>query len=192
MERSLDTFQALKVLKQSTRSAKEILECSVCFESIKSPRTSRNVYLLGSLLSSIGSSYGDFFFHQKQRAVESSANGSLINLMVGQPPDEHSAVELAVDGPSYIAFLKASLKLELNCLFSLSDGLSERQSQLHIEGHENCETGTSCSNTESLPAAKHPAEVCPKEVDMTKACACFRTVDQVRAVIEEAQKVISA
>ncbi|KAH8672237.1 hypothetical protein BGZ61DRAFT_428068 [Ilyonectria robusta] len=192
IENSLDTFQALKVLRQSMDSAKEILECSVCFVSIKSPRTSRNVYLLGSLLSSIGSSYGDFFFHQKQRGVEASANGSLINLMVGQPPDEHSAVELAVDGPSYMAFLKASLKLELNRLFSLSDGLAERQSQLHTEGHENCETGTSCSNTESLPAAKHPAEVCPKEVDMTKACACFRTVDQVRAVVEEAQKIILA
>lgn len=192
IENSLDTFQALKVLKQSMQSAKEILECSICFVSIKSPRTSRNVYLLGSLLSSIGSSYGDFFFHQKQRAVESSANGSLINLMVGQPLVEHSTVELAVDGPSYIAFLKASLKPELTCLFSLSDGLAKRQSQLHTEGHENCETGTSCSNTESLPTAKHPAEVCPKEVDMTKACACFRTVDQVRAVIEQAQNIISA
>ncbi|OIW25500.1 hypothetical protein CONLIGDRAFT_497403 [Coniochaeta ligniaria NRRL 30616] len=192
IENSLDTFQALKVLKHSMQSTKKILECSVCFESIKSPRTSRNVYLLGSLLSSIGSSYGDFFFHQKQRAVESSANGVLINLMVGQPPDEHSKVELAVDGQSYITFLKASLKPELSGLFSLSDGLAKRQSQLHTEGHENCETGTSCSNTESLPADKHPAEVCPKEVDITKACACFRTVDQVRAVIEEAQKIISA
>lgn len=192
IEDSLDTFQALKVLKQSMQSAKKILECSVCFISIKSPRTSRNVYLLGSLLSSIGSSYGDFFYHQKQRAAESSVSGEPINLMVGRPPDEHSTVELAVDGPSYITFLKASLELELDRLFTLSDGLAERQSQLHTEGHENCETGTSCSNPESLPADKHPAEVCPKEVDMTKACACFRTVDQVRAVIEEAQKIISA
>lgn len=160
--------------------------------SIKSPHISQNIYLLGSLLSSIRSSYRDFFFHQKQQAVKSSINGSLINLIVGQPPDEHSAVELAVDGPSYIVFLKASLKLELNRLFSLSDRLAERQSQLHNKGHENCKTGTSCSNTESLPAAKHPAEVYPKEVDMTKACACFRTVDQVRAVIEEVQKIILA
>ncbi|KAK1957638.1 hypothetical protein LY78DRAFT_537652, partial [Colletotrichum sublineola] len=103
-----------------------------------------------------------------------------------------STVELAVDGQSYISFLKASLKLELDRLFGLSDELAKRQSQPHTEGHENCETGTTCSNTESLPADKHPAEVCPKEVDMTKACACFRTVDQVRAVIEEAQKIISA
>ncbi|KAF7557615.1 hypothetical protein G7Z17_g530 [Cylindrodendrum hubeiense] len=192
IENSLDTFQALKVLKQSMQSARKILECTVCFESIKSPRTSRNVYLLGSLLSSIGSSYGDFFFHQKQRAVESSVNGTLINLMVGQLPDEHSTVELAVDGQSYVTFLKASLKLELDNLLSLSDGLAKRQSQLHTEGHENCESGTSCSNTESLPAGKHPAELCPKEVDMTIACACFRTVDQVQAVIEEAQKIILA
>ncbi|KAH6874357.1 hypothetical protein B0T10DRAFT_415467 [Thelonectria olida] len=192
IENSLETFQALKVLKQSMQSAKKILECNVCFESIKSPRTSRNVYLLGSLLSSIGSSYGDFFYHQKQRAAESSVSGDPVNLMVGQPPDDHNTVELAVDGHSYITFLQASLKLELDRLLRLSDGLAERQSQLHTEGHENCETGTSCSNTESLPADKHPAEVCPKEVDMTKACACFRTVDQVRAVIAEAQKIISA
>ncbi|KAK2007924.1 hypothetical protein LZ32DRAFT_34307 [Colletotrichum eremochloae] len=192
VENPLDTFQSLKVIKQSMQSAKKILECGVCFESITSPRTSRNVYLLGSLLSSIGSSFGDFFYHQKQRAAESLASGEPIPLVVGQSPEEHSTVELAVDGQSYISFLKASLKLELDRLFGLSDELAKRQSQLHTEGHENCETGTTCSNTESLPADKHPAEVCPKEVDMTKACACFRTVDQVRAVIEEAQKIISA
>ena len=192
IENSPETYQALKVLKESVESAKKILECHICYESIKSPRTSRNVYLLGSLLSSIGSSYGDFFCHQKKRAAESSASGEPIGLMVGQPSDDHSLVELAVDGQTYIAFLKASLKLELEPLLRLSDGLAARQRQLHSEGHENCETGTSCSNTESLPADKHPAEVCPKEVDMTAACACFRTVDQVRAAIAEAQKIISA
>ncbi|KAK1564203.1 uncharacterized protein LY79DRAFT_573464 [Colletotrichum navitas] len=193
VESPLDTFQALEVIKQSMQSARKILECGVCFESITSPRTSRNVYLLGSLLSSIGSSFGDFFYHQKRRAAESSASGEPVRLVVGQqPPEGHGTVELAVDGQSYIAFLKAGLRLELDRLFGLADELAARQSQLHTEGHENCETGTSCSNTESLPAAKHPAEVCPKEVDMTKACACFRTVDQVRAVIEEAQKIISA
>jgi hypothetical protein len=64
IENSLNTFQALKVLKQSIESIKEILEYIICFKSIKSPRTSRNIYLLGSLLSSIRSSYRDFFFHQ--------------------------------------------------------------------------------------------------------------------------------
>lgn len=192
IENSLETFQALKVLKQSIQSAQQILECSVCFESIKSPRTSRNVYLLGSLLSSIGSSYGDFFYHQKQRAAESSSSGNPITLTVGQPPSEHNTVPLELDGAAYVPFLQACLKLELQRLSRLSDGLAERQSMLHTEGHENCETGTSCSNTESLPADKHPAELCPMEVDMTKACACFRTVDQVRAVIEEAQKIILA
>lgn len=192
IEDSLGTFQALKVLKQSMQSAKQILECNACFESIKSPRTSRNVYLLGSLLSSIGSSYGDFFYRQKQRAAESSTSGDPISLIVGQSIDENNAVELAVDGQSYITFIQASLKLELDRLSWLSDGLAERQSQLHTEGHENCETGASCSNAEFLPADKHPAEVCPKEVDMTKACACFRTVDQVQAVVAEAQKIISA
>ncbi|KAK2038083.1 hypothetical protein LZ31DRAFT_559904 [Colletotrichum somersetense] len=193
-EDPLDTFQALKVMKQSMQSARQILECTVCFESVTSPRTSRNVYLLGSLLSSIGSSFGDFFYHQKQRAAEASASGEPIRLVVGgQAPEEQSTVELAVDGPSYVSFLKASLKPEIDRLFGLGDELARRQSQLHTEGHEKCETGTTCSNAESLPVDKHPAEVCPKEVvDMTKACACFRTVDQVRAVIEEAQKIISA
>ncbi|KAK2054975.1 hypothetical protein LY76DRAFT_618877 [Colletotrichum caudatum] len=192
-EDPLDTFQALKVMKQSMQSARQILECTVCFESVTSPRTSRNVYLLGSLLSSIGSSFGGFFYHQKQRAAEASASGEPIRLVVGgQAPEEQSTVELAVDGPSYVSFLKASLKPEMDRLFGLGDELARRQSQLHTEGHEKCETGTTCSNTESLPVDKHPAEVCPKEVDMTKACACFRTVDQVRAVIEEAQKIISA
>ncbi|KAF5646089.1 Cu2+-exporting ATPase [Fusarium tjaetaba] len=85
IESSLETFQTLKVLKQSLASARTILECTVCFQSIKSPRTSRNVYLLGSLLSSIGSSYGDFFYVQKQR-TESSV-GTPIRLVVGQQPD---------------------------------------------------------------------------------------------------------
>lgn len=190
IESSLETFQTLKVLKQSLASARTILECTVCFQSIKSPRTSRNVYLLGSLLSSIGSSYGDFFYVQKQR-TESSV-GTLIRLVVGQQPDARDMVELSLEGPSYIAFLQASLKGELDCLVKLGEGLATRQSQLHTEGHENCETGTSCSNTESLPTTKHPTEVCPKEVDMTTACACFRTVDQVKAAIAEAQRIISA
>ncbi|KAF4439566.1 hypothetical protein F53441_12552 [Fusarium austroafricanum] len=192
IESSLETFQTLKVLKKSLASARTILECTVCFQSIKSPRTSRNVYLLGSLLSSIGSSYGDFFYVQKQRTTESSASGTPIRLVVGQQPDVRDMVELTLEGSSYIAFLQASLKGELDCLVKLGDGLAARQSQLHTEGHENCETGTSCSNTESLPTTKHPTEVCPKEVDMTTACACFRTVDQVRAAIAEAQRIISA
>jgi hypothetical protein len=192
IEDSLETFQALRVLKQSMESAKKVLECRVCFESVSSPRTSRNVLLLGSLLSSIGSSYGDFFYHQKRRAAESSISGEPIDLVVGQPPEERSTVELAVDGETYVAFLKASLKLELDRLFGLRDGFAERQRQLHTEGHEFCQTGTSCSNIASRLADKHPGEVCPKEVDMTQACACFRTVDQVRAVIEEAQKIIMA
>ncbi|KAJ4251054.1 hypothetical protein NW762_011705 [Fusarium torreyae] len=192
IETSLETFQALKVLKQSLISSKTILECTICFQSINSPRTSRNVYLLGSLLSSIGSSYGDFFYHQKRRAVESSNTKEPISLVVGQQSDASDGVELALDGTSYIAFLQASLKGEMECLVRLGDELTNRQSQLHTEGHENCETGISCYNTETLPSAKHPTEVCPKEVDMTKACACFRTVDQVRAAIAEAQKVISA
>ncbi|KAF5966127.1 D-mandelate dehydrogenase [Fusarium bulbicola] len=191
IESSLETFQTLKVLKQSLASARTILECTVCFQSIKSPRTSRNVYLLGSLLSSIGSSYGDFFYVQKQRA-ESSVSGTPIRLVVGQQPDARDVVELSLEGPSYIAFLQASLKGELDCLVKLGEGLATRQSQLHTEGHENCETGTSCSNTESLPTTKHPTEVCPKEVDMTTACACFRTVDQVKAAIAEAQRIIAA
>ncbi|KAF5667318.1 hypothetical protein FHETE_6021 [Fusarium heterosporum] len=191
-ENSSETFQTLKVLKQSLSSAKTILECKVCFQSIKSQRTSRNVYLLGSLLSSIGSSYGDLFYMQKQRTAESSLSGTPISLMVGQQSDARDMVELSLDGPSYIAFLQASLKGELACLVKLGDGLAVRQSQLHTEGHENCETGTSCSNTESLPITKHLTEVCPKEVDMTTACACFRTVDQVTAAIAEAQRVISA
>ncbi|TVY74299.1 Lactose regulatory protein LAC9 [Fusarium oxysporum f. sp. cubense] len=192
IESSLETFQTLKVLKQSLASARTILECTVCFQSIKSPRTSRNVYLLGSLLSSIGSSYGDFFYIQKQRTAESSVSGTPIRLVVGQQLDARDMVELSLEGPSYIAFLQASLKGELDCLVKLGEGLATRQSQLHTEGHENCETGTSCSNTESLPTTKHPMEVCPKEVDMTTACACFRTVDQVKAAIAEAQRIISA
>lgn len=193
IESTIEMFEALNVLKQSMKSARAILDCRVCFVSIKSPRTSRNVYLLGSLLSSIGSSYGDFFYHQKQRGTESSATGTPIKLMVGQPPEGRSTVELAVDGQTYSNLLKASLKLELDSLLKLSDGLAERQRKLHTEGHQNCETGTSCSNiAELLPTERHPAEVCPKEVDMTKACACFRTVDQVRAVIEEANTIISA
>ncbi|RKL23362.1 hypothetical protein BFJ70_g12981 [Fusarium oxysporum] len=192
IESSLETFQTLKVLKQSLASARTILECTVCFQSIKSPRTSRNVYLLGSLLSSIGSSYGDFFYIQKQRTAESSVSGTPIRLVVGQQPDARDMVELSLEGPSYINFLQASLKGELDCLVKLGEGLATRQSQLHTEGHENCETGTSCSNTESLPTTKHPTEVCPKEVDMTTACACFRTVDQVKAAIAEAQRIISA
>jgi hypothetical protein len=192
IENSLETFRVLGVLKQSMQSAKTILECSVCSESVKSPRTSSNVYLLGSLLSSIGSSYVDFFYHQKQRAAESSASGEPIPLTVGQPSDEHGGVELSIDGQSYVQFLHATLKKELEPLLRLGEGLAERQSQLHTEGHENCQTGTSCSSTEVLTAGKHPAEVCPKEVDMTKACVCFLTVDQVRAVIAEAQRTIAS
>ncbi|KAG5765755.1 hypothetical protein H9Q72_006157 [Fusarium xylarioides] len=155
IESSLETFQTLKVLKQSLASARTILECT------------------------------------KQR-TESSVSGTPIRLVVGQQPDARDMVELSLEGPSYIAFLQASLKGELDCLVKLGERLAARQSQLHTEGHENCETGTSCSNTESPPTTKHPTEVCPKEVDMTTACACFRTVDQVKAAIAEAQRIISA
>lgn len=188
IESSLETFQTLKILKRSLVSARTILECTVCFQSIKSPRTSRNVYLLGSLLSSIGSSYGDFFYTQKQQAYDS---GTPIQLFIGKQTYGGDMVEVSLEGPSYVAFLQASLKGELDCLAQLGDELAARQSQSHTEGHENCETGTSCSNAESLTITKHPTEVCPKEVDMTTACACFRTVDQVRAAIAEAQRIIA-
>ncbi|KAK6713185.1 hypothetical protein SNK03_007599 [Fusarium graminearum] len=192
IESSLETFQTLKILKNSLVSARKILECTVCFQSVKSPRSSRNVYLLGSLLSSIGSSYGDFFYMQKQRASDPSVSGTPISLFIGQQADAQDMVEVSLEGPSYIAFLQASLKRELACLVQLGDELAARQSQSHTEGHENCETGTSCSNTETPPTTKHPTEMCPKEVDMTTACACFRTVDQVRAAVAEAKRIITA
>lgn len=188
IESSLETFQTLKILKRSLVSARTILECTICFQSIKSPRTSRNVYLLGSLLSSIGSSYGDFFYTQKKQALASSTP---MQLFIGRQADGQDMVDISLQGPSYVAFLQASLKGELDCLVQLGDELAARQSQSHTEGHENCETGTSCSNTESLTITRHPTEVCPKEVDMTTACACFRTVDQVRAAIAEAKRIIA-
>ncbi|ENH72104.1 P-type cation-transporting ATPase [Fusarium oxysporum f. sp. cubense race 1] len=184
IESSLETFQTLKVLKQSLASARTILECTVCFQSIKSPRTSRNVYLLGSLLSSIGSSYGDFFYIQKQRTAESSLSGTPIRLVVGQQPDARDMVELSLEGPSYIAFLQASLKGELDCLVKLGEGLATRQSQLHTEGHENCETGTSCSNTESLPTTKHPTEKHTVHETMGASC-CGSKAERVSASLDE-------
>ena len=114
-----------------------------------------------------------------------------MQLFIGKQPDSGDMVEVSLEGPSYVSFLQASLKGEMDCLVKLGEELAARQSQSHTEGHENCETGTSCSNTESLTVTKHPTEVCPKEVDMTTACACFRTVDQVRAAIAEAQRIIA-
>ena len=106
IESSLETFQTLKILKRSLVSARTILECTICFQSIKSPRTSRNVYLLGSLLSSIGSSYGDFFYTQKQQALASSTP---MQLFIGKQADGGDMVEVSLEGPSYVAFLQASL-----------------------------------------------------------------------------------
>ncbi|KAJ4137173.1 hypothetical protein NW768_002754 [Fusarium equiseti] len=134
IESSLETFQTLKILKRSLVSARTILECTICFQSIKSPRTSRNVYLLGSLLSSIGSSYGDFFYTQKQQAYDSDTP---IKLSIGKQANGGDMVEVSLEGPSYVAFLQASLKGELGCLVQLGDELAARQSQSHTEGHEN-------------------------------------------------------
>ncbi|KAM0426450.1 hypothetical protein ACHAPT_008141 [Fusarium lateritium] len=193
VEDSLETFQVLKVLQQSIQSAKSILECNTCFGSWDTnPGTSRNVYLLGSLMSSISSSYGDFFLHQQRLAAESATTGKPIKVLLGQPPDETATVELALDGQSYGDFIRASLRQELGRLLKLSDAFAERQTRLHNQGHEGCEQGKDCTNREFVPDEKHPAEVCPRDVDITEVFSCFRTVDQVRAVMMETQKIISA
>lgn len=190
---SLEAFHSLSILQQSVQSAESILECGTCFGPIDaSPGTCRNVYLLGSLLSSISSSYGDFFLYQRQRAAQSLESGDAIKLVVGQPPDERQSVEISLDGKSYGSFIRASLRAELARLLKISEAFADRQAQIHSRGHEGCEKEKPCTNTKNLPAGKQPAEVCPKVVDITKAFACFRTVDQVRAVMEETEQIISS
>jgi hypothetical protein len=44
--------------------------------------------------------------------------------------------------------------------------------------------------SDPLEGKQSEEEVCPQKVDITKMFACFRTVDQVRAVMEETQKII--
>lgn len=193
VEDSLETFQVLKVLQQSIQSAEFILKCNACFGSYdKYPGASRNVYLLGSLMSSISSSYGDFFLYQKRRAAKSASTGEPIKVIISQPADGHAAVELGLDGNSYRDFIRASLRLEFGRLIKLSEAFAERQTRLHNLGHESCEPSKDCTNLDFMPDETHPEEVCPRDVDITEVFSCFRTVDQVQAVVMETQKIIAA
>jgi hypothetical protein len=192
LEDSAESFQTLKALQQSTKSAESILECDVCFGPVcQTLGTSRNINLLGSLMSSIISTYGAFFLHQKRRAERCSHGGEPVKLLVGQPPDPASTAELSLDGQSYSNMIRASIGIELKKLLELMNAFAERQTRLHNNGHEECQKEASCQNmSDPLEGKQSEEEVCPQKVDITKMFACFRTVDQVRAVMEETQKII--
>ncbi|CAH0045615.1 unnamed protein product [Clonostachys solani] len=192
LEDSAESFQTIKALQQSTKSAESILECDVCFGPVcQTLGTSRNINLLGSLMSSIISTYGAFFLHQKRRAEQCSHGGEPLKLLIGQPPDPANTVELSLDGQSYSNMIRASIGIELKKLLELMHAFAERQTRLHNNGHEECQKEASCQNmSDLLEGRQSEEEVCPQKVDITKMFACFRTVDQVRAVMEETQKIL--
>ncbi|KAE8166083.1 hypothetical protein BDV40DRAFT_256752 [Aspergillus tamarii] len=194
IESCRETLQTLSILQQSTQSARRILYCDVCFGPLNhNSGISRNNHLLGSLMANIASSYGEFLSHQLQRATEAMKNDELIKLAVGQPSSgQQNLVELEIGGQSYISFIKASLAIEVGRLTRLTDAFAARQLRLHEQGHEACERGKPCMKIKYVGAVSSQIELCPRDIDPTKAYSCFRIIDQVRAVLGETLNSIAS
>ncbi len=190
---SPESFRTIQLLQESTRSAEKILHCSVCFDPGNGKLgLSKNVHLLGSLMSSIAALFGGFLLYQKRRAAECSVKNEPMRFVLGEASNEHSLVNIALNGQDYWSFLKATLTSEFARLVELHNAFAERQTQLHSQGHEACEKGCACTRIEVSSLASEPSGVCPSKVDITSHFSCFRTVEQVRTAIEETQRILES
>lgn len=192
---SPESFRTIKLLQESTKSASKILNCSVCFDPTNATfgGLAKNVHLLGSLVSSIASLYATFMVYQKRRATETSKKNEPMKMFLGEDEasDALGLVPVTLSGQDYWNFLKAIMATEFARLQDIGDAFADRQTQLHSQGHEACEGGSPCTRTEICSPVSMPIDACPTKVDDIKSqFSCFRTVEQVRQSIAQAQMTL--
>ena len=178
--------KTLSHLQSSAASASQILNCSACFDPNNSLYgLSKNIHLLGSLMSSIASTYASFLTYQRKVAMDASAKHDKITLPVG--PDV--GVQFRLSGQEYWSLLKTTVGSEIDHVMSLCTSFAERQIKTHSRGHEVCEPGKPCHREDEEEEVVEE-DKCPSNVDIAKSYSCFRTVEQVRAAILEARRIV--
>ncbi|KAG9256251.1 uncharacterized protein F5Z01DRAFT_502667 [Emericellopsis atlantica] len=175
--------KTLSHLQSSAASASQILNCSACFDPNNSLYgLSKNIHLLGSLMSSIASTYASFLTYQRKVAMDASAQDDKIHLPIG--PD--AGVQFRLSGQEYWSLLKTTVGSEIDHVMRLCTSFAERQTKTHSRGHEVCESGKPCHKEEEVVEE----DKCPSNVNIAKSYSCFRTVEQVRAAILEARRIV--
>lgn len=192
MHNGTDKLHSIKVMRQSTDVAEQVLCCTVCFNINRRPSdVSGNVLLLGSLLLTIATSYGDTFGHQQQRATEALRDANPVQLFLGQAANESCLVELSLGGLEYWRLLKSSFGSELDRLSSVCHSFTTRQHCIHEKGHEECREGLPCKQVGGSDRVSHPANACPRSIGSKASFTCFRTADQIRAEIDRMQRILT-
>lgn len=181
--------KTLSHLQSSTVSASKILDCSTCFDPKNSLYgLSKNIHLLGSLMSSIASTYAGFLAYQRKVAMEASRKNKRTPVRIGQD----GGVLFQLSGEEYWTLLKTTIGSEIDHLMDLCTSFADRQIKTHSRGHEVCESGKPCHKEEDEEEGQEIVEEenCPSNIDIAKSYSCFRTVEQVRAAIYEAKRIV--
>lgn len=194
MEDFTNDLHSIKILRESTDIAEQVLRCKICFDINRKPsEVSGNPLLLGSLLSTIASCYRKVFTYQQRKATESARNASAIPLFLANNNTNNCLpLELSLTGLDYWRLLKTGFHSELDRLSRVCQSFISRQHRLHDHGHEKCREGLPCKVLGAAGHARHPADACPRSTGARASFTCFRMADHIQIEIENAQRIFAS
>ena len=190
--RTLDRVQSLR---QAMDVAEKVLQCAICFDVARGDASiSKNIVLLGALMSDIAASYGHLLF--RIRAVGASIKDGQENsfeIVFGLQTQPNPAISTTVPESTYQLLLRSAITEDLGRLSTMCRRFETRQMKAHELGHEACEPAHPCRYGQKEPASATSKyiDMCPRSVnDPKRAFTCFRTVDQVSAAIRDTHRIL--
>ena len=189
------TIEQINLLRQSLDLANRVLNCNVCFNILDVESSiSKNILLLGALMSNIALSYAQFISLHKERISRAGEDDGRVKVFFGQHGDPGSLVDVNLSHDCYWWLLKTALSSDLGRLLELCTAFEARQLKAHELGHEQCAANTPCMAGSSglTTAISKYTKACPRNVDPKKAFSCFSTVNQVFAAIRETQNMVES
>ncbi|KAM0418610.1 hypothetical protein ACHAPT_012413 [Fusarium lateritium] len=181
-------------LREAITLSDRVLLCRVCFNLYRGEAyISKNIVLLGALMSDVAMSYGRLTHRLFEETFKPNHDKSRVGIVLGQQESPESLISMSLDAKSYWTLLKSALVEDLARLSDLCAAFETRQLKAHDLGHEQCVAGSPCTSRQAgIPSAiSDYVKTCPRNVDPRKTFSCFRTVNQVFSAVREAQSVVN-
>lgn len=181
-------------LREAITLADRVLTCRVCFNVHRGEASvSKNIVLLGALMSDIAMSYGHLTHRLFEETFKPNHDKATVDILLGQPESPEFSIAMSINAEIYWTLIKNALVEDLARLSDLCTAFESRQLKAHDLGHDKCVAGLPCTSRQAgVPSAiSNYVKTCPRSVDPKKTFSCFRTVYQVSSAIREAQSVIN-
>lgn len=191
----LGVLERIHSLRQAMDVADAVLQCTICFDVARGDASiSKNIVLLGALMSNVAASYGHLLF-RIQAVGTSSKDGqqTSFGIFFGLQNQPNATINTTLLESTYCLLLRNAITDDLQRLSAMCRRFETRQMKAHELGHEACEPGHPCRYGQQEPASATSKyiDTCPRSVDDPKRVfTCFRTVDQVSAAIRDTHSML--